>query len=104
MVRADLAHEVMSLVQTQSAFSWDTQYMPVCVELLHNGKTETAIRLSAFCAFKDLKLGATMDKEGFSAQMRLPFFHWLLETLIAELEPAGAIFSLPDLDDRACTC
>ena len=50
MVRADLAHEVMSLVQTQSAFSWDTQYMPICVELLHNGKTETAIRLSAFCA------------------------------------------------------
>jgi hypothetical protein len=104
MVRADLAHEVMSLVQAQSDFSWDTQYMPVCVELLQNGKTENAIRLSAFCAFRDLQLGTAMDEEGFSAQMRLPFFHWLLETLIAELEPAGVILSLPDSDARACTC
>lgn len=53
MVRAGRSQDVLPMVQRQSALAGGAQCVSVCQELALSGQTDTAVRLSMFCAFGD---------------------------------------------------
>eukprot|EP00960_Hanusia_phi_P071799 767634-Hanusia_phi.AAC.1 len=82
MARAGRHGDVLPMVFRQSALACGGKCVPVCAELASCNQSDTAIRLSMYCAFGDYERDCPPDQ---LVQNRMPYVQWLLEHLIGQL-------------------